>query len=67
MIAAQLALDMFGFEKTVVVGVHLDGAYAGYRSAWTPLKRTHGARVRAIGGYTEQLFGRPDAAFLEAS
>ena len=62
--AVQLALDTWGFDKAVVLGVHLTGPYAGYQSAWPPLKGTHGTRIRAIGGYAEQLFGRPDAAFL---
>jgi hypothetical protein len=62
--AVQFALDTWGFAKAVIVGVHLQGNYAGYQSAWPPLKDTHGSRIRAIGGYTEKLFGRPDAAFL---
>ena len=65
--AVQFALDTWGFTKAVIVGVHLNWrGYKGYQSAWPPLRQTHGQRIRAIGGYTEQLFGRPDAAFVGA-
>jgi len=62
--AVQFALDVWGFAKAIIVGVHLQGRYVGYQSAWPPLNGTHGRSIRAIGGYTEQLFGRPDAAFV---
>lgn len=64
--AVQLALTAWGFARVVIVGVHLDGLYEGYRSAWWPLKVNWYDRIRAIGGYTEQLFGRPSAAFVGA-
>jgi len=63
MIGVQLALEVWGYSRVVVVGVHLEGHYAGYRSAWKPLASTYGRRIRAIGGYTQKLFSLPDAAF----
>jgi len=66
MIGLQLALDTWGFARAVIIGVHLDGPYDGYRAGWPPVKQEKGNRVRAIGGFAEQLFGRPDAAFVGA-
>lgn len=66
MIGLQLALDVWGFARAVVVGVHLTGSYDGYRAGWLPVKQEKGNRIRAIGGFAEQLFGRPDAAFVRA-
>lgn len=65
MIAVQMALSIWKYARVVIVGVHLSGLYEGYRSAWRPVKRDFGGRIKAIGGYTEQLFGRPNAAWVE--
>jgi len=66
MIGLQLALDVWGYARAAIVGVHLTGSYDGYRAGWTPVKNEMGGRIRAIGGFAEQLFGRPDAAFVGA-
>lgn len=66
MVAAQYALGVWGFERVVLVGCPMNGAYRGYFQGWAAMKANHGQRIRSMSGNTAELFGRPDAEFLGA-
>ncbi len=62
--AAQLGLDVWGFDRVVLTGVPLSGPYEGYASAWLPLRGDSSRRIRSMSGNTMKMFGQPSAAFV---
>jgi hypothetical protein len=65
MVAAQYALQVWGFKRVVLVGVPLDGSYVGYLPGWQAMKGNYASQIRSMSGNTLKLFGRPDAAFVQ--
>lgn len=73
--AVKVALDELGYDRVVVCGVpmsptpHFDvptawRAAEGYQTGWRQALPHIADRVRSMSGFTEQLLGRPDAAWI---
>lgn len=77
--AAQVALYEVGASAAILCGVPMDssaghfavpGPWASttsYRRAFEAALPTIGGRVRSMGGWTSQLFGRPEPEWIEAA
>jgi hypothetical protein len=76
MVAVLVALDHLGCSHTILAGVPMDvdaGHYnqqgpwkeaLRHRSSWDQQKHKFGDRVRSMSGYTRQILGAPDKAWL---
>lgn len=60
-----VAALVHGWRKVLLVGVPLSGPYETNLPVWEALHFVLAPSTRAIGGHTERLFGKPDAAWLE--
>ena len=60
-----VAALVHGWRKVLLVGVSLSGAYETNLPVWEALHSVFAQSTRAIGGHTERLFGKPNAAWLE--
>ena len=62
MIAVQLGLHVWRYEKVVVAGCPLSGSYSVYEDFW---KRLYGENIRSMSGKTAAIFGEPDKQFIQ--
>lgn len=71
--AAQIAVDVFGFDKVILCGVHLNkegndadfaNQYGAYQdNLWQPLAECPN-KIRSMGGATRELFGAPSVDWV---
>lgn len=76
--ALQIAMTQLGATASMLCGVPMDQAAghfltpgpwaptATYRQGFAQALAAYGGRIRSMGGWTAQAFGRPTAAWLDA-
>jgi hypothetical protein len=67
MIAVQLAIHTWRYDRIVLAGIPLNNGYEHYVEYWKPLVETHGHMIRSMSGNTAHLFGRPDDDFVHGA
>ena len=62
MVAVQLGLHVWNYDRVVLAGCPLSGSYEHYVEHWQVLT---GENVRSMSGNTAELLGEPDKQFIQ--